>query len=96
MSLYYVKHQHNPETCPAKDPDMGAMLLSHLSPRNAGKYGITIFGDAVLNGQHTLIMIVDAAEQAKVEEFMSPFRQAGPVEVVAASNCEAVVERGGC
>ncbi len=60
MSLYFVRHQHSAENCPARDPEMGAMLLTHLSPRNAGKYGINIFGDAVLDGQHTLVLIVDA------------------------------------
>ncbi|HEX9028342.1 MAG TPA: DUF3303 family protein [Anaerolineales bacterium] len=96
MSLYFVRHQHTPETCPAKDPDMGAMLLSHLSPLNARKFGIDIQGDAVLDGQHTLVMIVEAPGTAQVESFMQPFRQAGPVEIVPASSCEVVVERLGC
>ena len=42
MSLYFVRHEHTPETCPAKDPEMGQMLLDHLSPRNARKFGINI------------------------------------------------------
>jgi hypothetical protein len=96
MSLYFVRHQHTAETCPAKDPAMGAMLVSHLSPRNAGKFGVTIHGDAVLDKQHTLVMIVDASNPAMVETFMQPFQQAGSVEIVPASECEAVVERGGC
>ncbi len=96
MSLYFVRHQHTAETCPAKDPAMGAMLVSHLSPRNAGKYGVTIYGDAVLDKKHTLVMIVDAANPDVVSKFMQPFQQAGSVEVVQASTCESVVERGGC
>jgi hypothetical protein len=75
---------------------MGAMLVSHLSPRNAGKFGVTIHGDAVLDKQHTLVMIVDASSPAMVETFMQPFQQAGSVEILPASECEAVVERGGC
>ena len=31
MSLFVVKHQHGAETCPAGDPQMGPMLLQHLS-----------------------------------------------------------------
>ena len=96
MSLYFVRHQHNAETCPAKDPAMGAMLLAHLEPRNARKFGVDIHGDAVLDGQHTFVLIVDAAEQSQVENFMTPFKQAGPVEIVSASPCETVVQRAGC
>jgi hypothetical protein len=45
MSLFVVRHQHTAETCPAKDPAMGAMLLKHLSPANARKFGVNIQGD---------------------------------------------------
>ena len=96
MSLYFVRHQHSAETCPARDPNMGAMLLSHLSPRNAGKYGVNIFGDAVLDGQHTLVLIVDAPGKEQIENFMQPFKMAGSVEITSASTCESVVERAGC
>jgi hypothetical protein len=96
MSLYQVKHYHEAEVCPARDPERGAMLLSHLSPQNARKFGVNIQADAVLDGQHTFILIVDADERAKIEQFMQPFRQAGPVEINPASHCETVVERQGC
>ena len=96
MSLYFVRHQHTAETCPAKDPAMGAMLLKHLSPTNARKFGITIKGDGVVDGKHTLFMIVEAEEPAYVETYMQPFKAAGPVEVWPASDCETVVERLGC
>lgn len=96
MSLYFVRHQHTPETCPAKNPEMGDMLLKHLSPRNALKMGVAIQGDAVLNGQHTLVMIVESDSPEKIEQYMQPFKMAGPVEVIPASTCEAVVERLGC
>ena len=96
MSLYVVRHQHDETTCPAKDPAMGAQLLKHLSPLNARKYGITIRGDGVLDGKHTLFMILEAERPTQVEEFMQPFKQAGPVEIWPASECEAVVARAGC
>lgn len=96
MSLYFVHHQHSAETCPARDPQMGAMLLAHLSPQNARRYGIEIHGDAVLDGEHTLVLIVEAQSQNSLEEFMQPFRQAGAVEIHPASSCETVVERAGC
>lgn len=96
MSLFVVRHQHTAETCPAKDPINGAKLLMHLSPINAGKYGIKINGEGVLDGQHTLYLILEADDTNQVETFMQPFAQAGPVEVWPASECEAVVARAGC
>jgi hypothetical protein len=96
MSLYFVRHQHSAETCPAQSPEMGNMLLSHLSPNNASKFGIGIRGDAVLDGQHTFVLILEADSQEQVESFMGPFKQAGPVEISPASACETVVERAGC
>lgn len=96
MSLYFVRHQHSAETCPAQSPEMGNMLLSHLSPSNASKFGVGIRGDAVLDGQHTFVLILEANSQEQVEAFMGPFKQAGPVEISPASACETVVERAGC
>jgi hypothetical protein len=96
MSLYFVRHQHKPETCPAKDPNMGSMLLTHLSPLNASKYGIEIQGEAVLDGKHTLVLILEANDAKQIDNFMQPFKMAGPVEITPASSCETVVERAGC
>jgi hypothetical protein len=96
MSLYFVRHQHDANTCPAKNPEMGQMLLTHIDHRNARKYGIDIHGDAVLDGQHTFVLIVDAQDTASIENFMMPFKQAGSLEIWPASTCETVVERSGC
>ena len=96
MSLYFVRHQHSPETCPAKDPQMGAMLLTHISPMNARKFGVNLIGDAVLDGQHTFVIIAEADDPGNIKNFMQPFSMAGPVEITPASTCEVVVERLGC
>lgn len=96
MSLYFVRHQHAAETCPARNPEMGQMLLQHVSKANARKFGVEIIGDAVLDGQHTFVLIVEAEAQEHVANFMQPFAQAGSVEIFPASTCEAVVERQGC
>ena len=96
MSLYFVKHQHSAETCPAKDPLMGNMLLSHINPVNARNSGVELHGDAVIDGQHTFVLILAADEKEQIENFMQPFSQAGPVEIQPASSCEKVVERAGC
>jgi len=81
MSLYVVRHQHDADHCPARDPAMGAMLLQHLSARNASKYGIQIHGDAVVDGQHTLFLILDSKDAGQVSRFMEPFQNAGPPDV---------------
>lgn len=96
MSRYFVTHMHTPETCPAKDPEKGQMLLTHLSRMNARKYGIDLQGEAVLDGKHTLNLIIEAKDKDSVEKFMQPFTMAGSVEITQASSCEAVVAREGC
>ncbi len=96
MSLYFVRHQHTAETCPAKNPEMGQMLLQHLSKSNARKFGVDLIGDAVLDGQHTLVLIAESEDKEYLQNFMQPFAMAGSVEILPASTCEAVVERQGC
>lgn len=96
MSLYFVRHQHDAETCPAKDPQAGSMLLAHLNPSNARQYGVRIQSDAVLDGQHTFVLVLEAEGDDQVKDFMQPFAQAGSVEIWPASHCETVVERAGC
>jgi len=75
---------------------MGSMLLAHLSPENASAQGVTIDAEAVVNDAHTLYLIAEADSQDLVSRFMTPFAQAGTVEVLPASTCEAVVGRRGC
>lgn len=96
MSLFVLHHQHDAARCPAQDPQAAAMLLAHLAPDNAASYGVTIQSHGVVDGQHTLYVIAEAADQDTMRRFAAPFAQAGTVEVLAASLCEAVVARGGC
>jgi len=96
MSPYFVRNQHDEETCPAKNPEMGQMLVQHVSKSNARKFGVDLIGDAVLDGQHTFVMILEAEDQAYIEQFMQPFAMAGSVEIMPASTCETVVERQDC
>jgi hypothetical protein len=96
MSLYYVHHQHSADSCPARDPQAGNMLLQHLSPTNAMKYGINILSDAVIDGEHTFVLILEAKDKETIQKFMQPFSMAGSVDIRPASHCETVVERAGC
>ncbi len=94
MVLFLVRHEHTGETCPASDPNMGPMLLQHITEANASQMGINIH--AKMAGGHTFVAILEAENRRKVEEFMSPFAQAGSVEITAGSTCEEVVEAGTC
>lgn len=96
MSLYFVHRQHDAATYPAQDTAAGNLLLEHISPINALKYGVKLKSDAVFDGQHTFVLILEADQQAKIDKFMEPFKQAGSVEIHPASLCETVIERAGC
>jgi hypothetical protein len=96
MPLFIVRHQHDPNHCPAADPYNGANLLNYVSRPNLRKYGITVQGEAVARGEHTLYMIVEAADENLVRDYMTPFAAAGSVDVYPASTCAGVASRGGC
>ena len=96
MSLFLVKHQHPAEACPARDAQMAPILLQHLSHENAAQHGVNIRSEAVVDGGHTLYLVVDAEDSDRVERYMAPFAMAGSVEVLAASPCEQVVARAAC
>jgi hypothetical protein len=95
MSLFVVKHQHSAETCPAGHPQMGPMLAQHVSHQGAEQFGLNLHGEAVVDGAHTLFLILDG-ERDKVDQFMAPFTQVGSVEVLESSRCEQVVARARC
>ena len=95
MALFVVRHQHSADTCPAGDPEMGPMLVSHLSKANAASLGIRIHGEAVIHG-HALYMILDAPDQERVQEFLAPSSQAGTVGIWRGDPCETAVARGNC
>ena len=66
MALFVIRHQHAAERCPAQDPYSGAMLLNHLSRPNVRRHGVQIQGEAVVHGEHTLYLIVEAADESGV------------------------------
>lgn len=75
---------------------MGPMLLNHLSAANAAKHGVSIQAEAVANDKHTLYLIAEASDEEDMNQFLAPFAQVGSVELLPASSCEAVINRGGC
>ena len=96
MPLFIVRHQHAADGCPAQDPFMGASLLNHLSRPNVRKFGLQIQGEAVVQGEHTMYLIVDAVDENRLREFMQPFQMAGSLDIYPASTCVRAVASGGC
>jgi DMSO/TMAO reductase YedYZ molybdopterin-dependent catalytic subunit len=96
MALFIIRHRHEPERCPATDPYRGAMLLNYLSRPNVRQHGVEIQGEAVVQGEHTLFMIIESRDEDRVRAFMRPFAEAGAVDVYPASTCVRVVASGGC
>lgn len=96
MTLFVAVHRHSPERCPAGDPSLGPMLLNHLSADNAAEYGVSVQAEAVADDKHTLYLIAEARDAEQMNRFLAPFAQVGSVELLPASPCEAVIDRGGC
>lgn len=96
MALFVVRHQHAAERCPAQDPYTGAMLLNYLSRPNVRQHGVQIQGEAIVQGEHTLYLIVEAGDEGSLREFMQPFQMAGSLDIYPASTCARVVASGGC
>jgi hypothetical protein len=72
------------------------MLLSRLSAANTAKHGVSLQAEAVANDKHTLYLIAEADAEEQVTRFLAPFAQVGSVELLPASSCEVVINRGGC
>src|SRR5262249_37732777 len=96
MALFIVRHQHPADGCPAQDPFMGASLLNHLSRPNVRKFGLQIQGEAVVQGEHPMYLIVEADDETRLREFMPPFQLAGSLDIYPASTCVRAVASGGC
>jgi DMSO/TMAO reductase YedYZ molybdopterin-dependent catalytic subunit len=96
VPLFIVRHQHAADGCPAQDPFMGASLLNHMSRPNVRKFGLQIQGEAVVQGEHTMYLIVDAVDEGRLREFMQPFQMAGSLDIYPASTCVRTVASGGC
>jgi hypothetical protein len=95
MALFVAQHQHRPESCPAAHAS-GFLLLDHVSAATAAWYGVAIQAEAVLDGAHGLVLVLEAADRARVEAFMEFFARWGEVQVFPASPADEAVSRGGC
>ena len=95
IALFVAQHRHSPEHCPAL-PGRGALLLSRVSTATAARYGVTIHSEALIAGQHVLLLVVEAASREAVERFLALLPSAGDLQILPASTAEDAVEQGGC
>ena len=68
--------------------------MNHLSRPNVRQHGVEIRGEAVVQGEHTLYLIVEADDEGRLREFMQPFQTAGSLDIYPASTCARVVASG--
>jgi hypothetical protein len=94
MPLFVAHHRHSPESCSASA--IGAQLLSRVSAAAAASYGVTIEAEALIDGEHRLLLIVDAVDREAVEQFLAFLADHGDMQVLPASTAEEAVERGSC
>jgi hypothetical protein len=95
MPLFVAQHHHPPEACPASR-QWGSLLLAHVSAATAARSGVAIQAEAVIDQEHGLILVLEAADREHVERFMAFFARFGSVQVLPASVSEAAVARGSC
>src|SRR5260370_8155259 len=94
MGVLVVRHVDSADRCPAQDPYRGVMLLNHLSRPSVAEFGLKIQGEAVVKGEHTMYLIVEASDEHQLQKFLAPFEGAGSVEVYPASTSSGVVAPG--
>ena len=95
IALFVAQHRHPPDQCPAS-PGSGPLLLSRVSAATAARYGVTIEAEALIDGEHLLLLVVQAASQEAVERFLAFLPGPGCLRVLPACSAEDAVQRGGC
>ncbi len=70
IALFVAQHRHPTGQCPAS-PGSGPLLLSRVSAATAARYGVTIEAEALIDGEHLLLLVVRAASQEAVERFLA-------------------------
>ena len=78
MPLFVAQHQHSADQCPAAGV-WAAWFRSHLSAANAARHGVAIQAEAVIVGEHRLILTVEAAQARRSRRFMAFFARFGAI-----------------
>ena len=95
IALFVAQHRHPTGQCPAS-PGSGPLLLSRVSAAAAARYGVTIEAEALIDGEHLLLLVVQAASQEAVARFLAFLPGPGYLRVLPACSAEEAVQRGGC
>jgi hypothetical protein len=95
ITLFVAQHRHLPEDCPAATGN-GPLLLSRVSTASAARYGVTIEAEALLDGEHLLLLVLQAPSREAVERFLAFLPGRGNLRVRPACTAEQAVQRGGC
>jgi hypothetical protein len=95
MPLFVAEHHHRPETSPGCAA-MRRQLLSHISAARAAAHGVTIEAEALIDGQHRLLLVLDAANAEAVTGFLGFLHDYGELAVLPASTAEQAAQREGC
>jgi len=93
--LFVAQHRHPPDQCPAS-PGSGLLLLSRVSAGAAARDGVTVEAEALIDGEHLLLLVVQAASLEAVERFLAFLPGPGCLRVLPACSAEEAVQRGGC
>lgn len=72
------------------------LLLSRISAAAAADYGVTIQAEALLDGEHLLLLVVQAVSPEAVRQFLAFLPSPGQLRVLPACTAEQAVQRGGC
>ena len=96
IALFVAQHRHPPDQCPASPGSGSLLLLSRVSAAAAARYGVTIEAEALIDGEHLLLLVVRAASQEAVEHFLAFLPGPGCLRILPACSAEEAVQRGGC
>jgi hypothetical protein len=95
MPLFVAQHRHPRAQCPASAAG-GSGLLSQISAANAARHGVTINAEAIIDGGHRLILILEAGGTEAVQRFLAFLLEFGDLQIMAASTAEEAIKRQGC
>src|SRR5260370_34171714 len=94
IPLFVAEHRHRPGDCPAS-PGRGSLLLSRVSAAAAARYGVTIEAEALIDGEHLLLLVVEAPSREAVERFLAFLPGPGDLRGLPTSTAEEAGRQGG-
>ncbi|NWG09628.1 MAG: hypothetical protein HXX80_04895 [Nitrososphaerales archaeon] len=86
--LFYLKHKHSPENCPAlRGPEIVAKTFGKIiTPEHAKKAGVKVLGMYADAPAHTVGFIIEADNIDRIGAFLGPLLSIGSVETTPVSD----------